>query len=55
MWSPDGARLAFASARHQDWDVTPVRDLYAVGADWIDFSQRQFIVRWEGSRFLQEW
>jgi len=31
-WSPDGSRIVFASARHQDWDITPVRDLYAVSA-----------------------
>jgi dipeptidyl aminopeptidase/acylaminoacyl peptidase len=32
-WSPDGTRIAFASARHEDWDVTPVNDLYMVSAD----------------------
>jgi dipeptidyl aminopeptidase/acylaminoacyl peptidase len=31
-WSPDGTRLAFTSARDEDWDVSPVRDLYAVDA-----------------------
>jgi dipeptidyl aminopeptidase/acylaminoacyl peptidase len=32
-WSPDGARIAFASARHEDWDITPVNDIYTVSAD----------------------
>jgi dipeptidyl aminopeptidase/acylaminoacyl peptidase len=32
-WSPDGARIAFASARDDDWDTTPVRDIYVVDAD----------------------
>ena len=29
-WSPDGARLAFVSAREADWDVKDVRDVYVV-------------------------
>jgi dipeptidyl aminopeptidase/acylaminoacyl peptidase len=31
-WSPDGTRLAFASARQDDWDVQLVRDIYLVDA-----------------------
>lgn len=31
-WSPDGSLIAFVSAREEDWDVTPVTDLYVVGA-----------------------
>jgi dipeptidyl aminopeptidase/acylaminoacyl peptidase len=31
-WSPDGTRIAFVSARHEDWDVTPVTDVYVVEA-----------------------
>jgi len=31
-WSPDGTRLAFASARDERWDTLPVRDLYAMDA-----------------------
>jgi dipeptidyl aminopeptidase/acylaminoacyl peptidase len=32
-WSPDGSRIAFASARHEDWDTDPIGDIYLVGAD----------------------
>jgi dipeptidyl aminopeptidase/acylaminoacyl peptidase len=31
-WSPDGSTLAFISARHADWDVELVTDLYLVAA-----------------------
>ena len=31
-WSPDGATLAFVSARHPDWDIEPVSDVYLVDA-----------------------
>jgi dipeptidyl aminopeptidase/acylaminoacyl peptidase len=37
-WSPDGSRIAFASARHEDWDITPIRDIYVVGSDGGDTS-----------------
>jgi dipeptidyl aminopeptidase/acylaminoacyl peptidase len=33
-WSPDGERIAFASARHRDWDVDLVNDIYVVPSDW---------------------
>ncbi len=29
-WSPDGKRLAFASARQDDWDIQVFRDVYLV-------------------------
>jgi dipeptidyl aminopeptidase/acylaminoacyl peptidase len=29
-WSPDGQRIAFASARHDGWDLDRAQDLYAV-------------------------
>jgi dipeptidyl aminopeptidase/acylaminoacyl peptidase len=32
VWSPDGDRIVFASARHTDWDLSPVTDLYEVAA-----------------------
>jgi dipeptidyl aminopeptidase/acylaminoacyl peptidase len=32
-WSPDGRRLLFAAARHEDWDVEPYNDVYVVDAD----------------------
>ena len=31
-WSPDGATLAFVSARQPDWDTEPVTDVYLVDA-----------------------
>jgi dipeptidyl aminopeptidase/acylaminoacyl peptidase len=31
-WSPDGATIAFISARHQDWDLEMVNDVYLVDA-----------------------
>jgi len=32
-WSPDGAKLAFVSARQPDWDTEPVSDVYLVAAE----------------------
>ncbi len=32
-WSPDGTRIAFASARDDDWDLKLVGDLYVVDPD----------------------
>jgi dipeptidyl aminopeptidase/acylaminoacyl peptidase len=29
-WSPDSRRIAFASARHDDWDLSAARDVYVV-------------------------
>jgi dipeptidyl aminopeptidase/acylaminoacyl peptidase len=29
-WSPDGTRIAFAGARHEDWDIDPVQDICIV-------------------------
>src|SRR5439155_14214992 len=29
-WSPDGTRLAFTSARHDDWDLVRAVDLFVV-------------------------
>jgi dipeptidyl aminopeptidase/acylaminoacyl peptidase len=31
-WSPDGRRIAFASARHDDWDIDLLRDVFVVDA-----------------------
>jgi dipeptidyl aminopeptidase/acylaminoacyl peptidase len=33
QWSPDGTRIAFAGARHEDWDIDPVQDILVVDAD----------------------
>ncbi len=32
-WSPDGSKIAFASARDEDWDTTTIRDLYVMDTD----------------------
>ena len=32
-WSPDGSRIAFASARHDDWDRSFASDVYLVDRD----------------------
>ena len=32
-WSPDGTRIAFASARDDDWDLKLVGDIYVVAAE----------------------
>jgi len=32
-WSPDGRRLAFVSARHEDWDLGQRNDVFVVEAD----------------------
>ena len=32
-WSPDGKRIAFTSARQEDWDIELLSDLYLVDAD----------------------
>ena len=32
-WSPDGSRIAFASARHETWDLDGAVDLWTITAD----------------------
>jgi len=36
QWSPDGRRIAFASARQDDWDVEVRRDIFFVDAEGGD-------------------
>jgi dipeptidyl aminopeptidase/acylaminoacyl peptidase len=38
-WSPDGSRIAFASARHDTWDLDGAVDLWTVAADGSDEPQ----------------
>ncbi|MEA2451614.1 MAG: hypothetical protein QOG04_324 [Actinomycetota bacterium] len=33
VWSPDGSRIAFAGARHDDWDIIPAQDILVVDRD----------------------
>ena len=35
-WSPDGDRIAFTSARHENWDIEPTTALYVVAASGGD-------------------
>jgi dipeptidyl aminopeptidase/acylaminoacyl peptidase len=35
-WSPDGDRIAFTSARHDNWDIQPTSALYIVAASGGD-------------------
>ena len=35
-WSPDGDRIAFTSARHDNWDIVPTTGLYVVAASGGD-------------------
>jgi dipeptidyl aminopeptidase/acylaminoacyl peptidase len=32
-WSPDGTRIAFVSARHENWDLSWTNDIYVMDAD----------------------
>jgi len=32
-WSPDGARIAFASSRHEDWDIDHIGDIYVIDVE----------------------
>jgi dipeptidyl aminopeptidase/acylaminoacyl peptidase len=31
-WSPDGAKIAFSSARHEDWDLDSVEDIFVISS-----------------------
>jgi dipeptidyl aminopeptidase/acylaminoacyl peptidase len=52
-WSPDGRRVVFTSARHPDWDLTTIRDLYVVDADEPGEPRR--LTAGEGSFALPSW
>jgi dipeptidyl aminopeptidase/acylaminoacyl peptidase len=39
-WSPDGARVAFASARHETWDLDLAVDLWVVASDGLGLPER---------------
>jgi dipeptidyl aminopeptidase/acylaminoacyl peptidase len=38
-WSPDGSRIAFASARHDTWDLDGAVDIWTVASDGSDEPQ----------------
>ena len=54
-WSPDGATLAFVSARHPDWDIEPVTDLYLVDADGADDDEPLRLTQGGGAVELPSW
>lgn len=39
-WSPDGSRLAFASARHENWDLDRAVDIWTVSTDGSETPER---------------
>ncbi|MDP9331045.1 MAG: S9 family peptidase [Actinomycetota bacterium] len=51
-WSPDGSRIAFASARHERWDTIPARDIYVVAADG---GEPELITATDGACELPSW
>jgi tricorn protease-like protein len=51
-WSPDGERLAFASARHADWDIVPGEDIYVVPAAG---GAPELLTATDGSASLPSW
>ncbi|HEY7282749.1 MAG TPA: S9 family peptidase, partial [Actinomycetota bacterium] len=51
-WSPDGERLAFASARHPDWDIVPGEDIYVVPAAG---GAPELLTATDGSASLPSW
>ncbi|TMK75137.1 MAG: S9 family peptidase [Actinobacteria bacterium] len=52
-WSPDGAQLAFVSARDDDWDAKLVSDVYVVAADGSGEPRK--LTRGEGSCEAVAW
>jgi dipeptidyl aminopeptidase/acylaminoacyl peptidase len=51
-WSPDGSRIAFASARDDDWDTTVIRDVYAVEAEG---GEPELLTHQDGYASLPSW
>ncbi len=54
-WSPDGRTLAFVSARHLDWDIEPVSDVYLVGTDGADGDEPLRLTQGGGGVELPSW
>lgn len=48
-WSPDGSKIAFTSARHEDWDITSVTDVYVVDAGGGEPERITPMEGWSGS------
>ncbi len=52
-WSPDGRRIAFTSARHDDWDISVVEDLYVIDADGS--ADPELLTSSDGACFMPSW
>jgi dipeptidyl aminopeptidase/acylaminoacyl peptidase len=53
VWSPDGSRIAFSSARHDDWDVRPNTHIFVMEAR--DGAQPEQITSAEGISGSPSW
>jgi dipeptidyl aminopeptidase/acylaminoacyl peptidase len=51
-WSPDGSRIAFVSARQENWDLSTVTDLYLVDSDG---GEPQRLTEMDGSCGMPSW
>jgi dipeptidyl aminopeptidase/acylaminoacyl peptidase len=53
-WSPDGSRIAFASGRDDDWDLTEVSDIHVVDAD-ADAGEPEKLTAGGGGAEMPSW
>jgi dipeptidyl aminopeptidase/acylaminoacyl peptidase len=54
-WSPDGKRIAFASSRHQDWDIDDAQDIYVMAADGTEPADPRKLTATDGSADSPSW